>query len=108
MVLIDQLFSLLVCFCAMGWLSFLTFQRTILPPSSGWVNLVQVDAEVVGKKTCCFYGKVGGILANQSYGSEKRWQGSYQANENWEFKEYLFSVPRVGDVYVCQSEAVLS
>jgi hypothetical protein len=32
--------GLLVGFCATEWLGFLTFQRNILPTSSGWVNPV--------------------------------------------------------------------
>jgi len=29
-------------FCTRQWLKILTFQRNVLPPSSGWLNVVQV------------------------------------------------------------------
>ena len=41
----------------------------MLHTSKGWLNLVCMDAEVVGKKEiCCFCGKLGENVANQSCG----------------------------------------
>ena len=50
----------------------LTFQRDILPPSSGILIVVKVDAAVVGKKECVDYvGSMEEILASESFGSGK-------------------------------------
>jgi len=44
-----------------------------LPPSSGWLNLVQVVAEVVGMtQTCWLHGTFGGNLAKQR--SKREWR----------------------------------
>ena len=53
-------------FYAVWWMFVPTFRRIVLPPYSRWLNLVQVDAGVVGNKwMCVLYGKVGGNVANQ-------------------------------------------
>jgi hypothetical protein len=50
----------------------LTFKRAILPPSSGILIVVKVDAAVVGKKECTDYvGRMEEILANESSESGK-------------------------------------
>lgn len=50
----------------------LTFQRDILPPSSGILIVVKVDAAVVGKKECVHYvGRLEEILASESFRSGK-------------------------------------
>jgi hypothetical protein len=46
--------------------SFRCFWRNILSPSSVELNLVQVDAEVIGKWAVLICRKVARILANQS------------------------------------------
>jgi hypothetical protein len=51
----------------------LMFQRNILPPSSGWLNLVEVDADVTASQPVCqLHGKVQGLLNNQSNGRGDR------------------------------------
>jgi hypothetical protein len=48
------------------------FWRNILPPSSGSLSVVQVDAEVVAKKECVGYiGRLEEILASQRCGRGK-------------------------------------
>jgi hypothetical protein len=52
------------------------FWRNILAPSSGWVNVVQMDAEVIGRKECVSYvHRFEGMLASQSHGRQKSRQG---------------------------------
>jgi hypothetical protein len=50
----------------------LTYQTDILPPSSGILIVVKVDAAVVGKKECVDYvGRLEEILSSESCGSGK-------------------------------------
>lgn len=52
---------------------FPTFWRHVLPLSSGWLNVVQLYAEVVGRKrNVSVMWLFGGNLAKQSYGRTRR------------------------------------
>jgi hypothetical protein len=37
-------------FCAVSWRFLPTFRSNVLPPSSWWLNMIQVGAEVIGRK----------------------------------------------------------
>jgi hypothetical protein len=58
------------------YLKFITaFWRNIQPPSSWWLNLAEVDADVVGSRPVCWLCRqVEAFLTNQSCG---RWQRGY-------------------------------
>jgi hypothetical protein len=63
--------------------------KNILPPYRGLLNVVQLDAEVFGRKECVGYvewleGRGGGLF--------------WAMGNVWEFQEWPFSVLRVGDV----------
>ena len=63
------------------------FGRSMLPLSSGWLNLVQVDADMIGRRNCylyvyiyiyiyiyiCIYRRDARILIYQSYGHLTCW-----------------------------------
>lgn len=54
----------------------------MLPPSSGWLNLVHVDAEMTGRRKCGDYiRKLARFWANHSYRRGKFWQNSYRVQD---------------------------